>query len=158
LKQAAQDLTKESRQRVLLLQHRANTLMDEKKKLRAQSQQADVSSALKWKDAEQRIDEVETKMEDMKKLLATETMLRKKADRSVKFLRAQIIQIQKDSESKNSIVDSKVQPVDKLRPTSSAARRPHSACSQRSSASEESSTRSSTKSSTRSSSQSGSRR
>ena len=41
-----------------MLQHRANSLMDEKKKLRAQSEQSDISAALKWKDAEKRMEEV----------------------------------------------------------------------------------------------------
>ncbi len=73
--------------------------MDEKKKLRTQSEQSDVNAALKWKDAEQRIEEVEGRMEEMKKLLATETMLRKKADRTVKFLRAQLVQAKKEVDS-----------------------------------------------------------
>ncbi len=73
--------------------------MDEKKKLRAQSEQSDASAALKWKDAEHRIEEVELRMEEMKKLLATESMLRKKAERTVKFLRAQLVQAKKEHDA-----------------------------------------------------------
>jgi hypothetical protein len=137
-------LTKEARQKVLLLQHRANTLMDEKKKLRAQSEQSDMNAALKWKDAEQRIEEVEGRMEEMKKLLATETMLRKKADRTVKFLRAQLIQAKKELDNAQR---AKVEPAAVPRPTSrpvsrdaltdvSKGSRPSSGSSRRSSASD----------------------
>jgi hypothetical protein len=133
--QVAQDLTKESRQKVLLLQHRAHTLMDEKKKLRAQTEQSDANAALKWKDAEQRMEGVEVRMEDIKKLLATETMLRKKADKTVKFLRAQLIQAKKDVDAKESIIAAKVKSETNSRPASVASR-PTSGSSQRSSVSE----------------------
>ena len=133
--QMAQDLTKESRQKVLLLQHRANTLMDEKKKLRAQTEQADVDASLKWKDAEHRIEEVGVRMEDIKKLLATETMLRKKADKTVKFLRAQLVQAQKDLAAKASITASK-EKSETVSRSASVASRPLSGSSQRSSVSE----------------------
>jgi hypothetical protein len=147
--QAAQDLTKESRQKVLLLQHRANTLMDEKKKLRSQTEQSDLTSATKWKDAEHRIEEVEIRLEDMKKLLATESMLRKKADRTVKFLRAQLVQVKKEADALISASSSPVKedpasarPVSRTSNVSSHSSRRSSASDAASSESEISSTKS----------------
>jgi hypothetical protein len=109
--------------------------MDEKKKLRAQTEQSDANAALKWKDAEQRMEGVEVRMEDMKKLLATETMLRKKADKTVKFLRAQLVQAKKDVDEKESIIAAKVKSETNSR-SASVASRPSSGSSQRSSVSE----------------------
>ena len=111
--------------------------MDEKKKLRSQTEQSDLTSATKWKDAEQRIEEVEIRLEDMKKLLATESMLRKKADRTVKFLRAQLVQVKKEAEA---LVSESSSPVKddpaSSRPVSSRSSKKSSHSSRRSSASD----------------------
>lgn len=111
--------------------------MDEKKKLRAQTEQSDANASLKWKDAEHRMEEVESRMEEMKKLLATETMLRKKADRTVKFLRAQLVQAKKDVEDmekqmKQSIKKETAATNDTYSRPLSAKSRPSSGGSQRS--------------------------
>ena len=76
-------------------------------------------------------------MEDMKKLLATETMLRKKADRTVKFLRAQLVQAKKDVEDmekqmKQSIKKESAATNDTNSRPVSAKSRPSSGGSQRS--------------------------
>ena len=120
-----------------MLQHRANSLMDEKKKLRAQSEQSDISAALKWKDAEKRMEEVEGRMEDMKKLLATESMLRKRAERTVSFLKAQLAQAQRDLKAKAANASPSPSKVGSGNNSQNGSRasRPSTANSQRSSAS-----------------------
>jgi len=127
-----------------MLQHRTNSLMDEKKKLRSQSEQSDINAALKWKDAEHRMEEVEGRMEDMKKLLATESMLRKRSERTVAFLKAQLAQAQRDLTAKattESPAPAKARSGTNSQ-TDSRASRPSTANSQRSSASEASSSQS----------------
>ena len=126
--------------------------MDEKKKLRSQTEQSDLNASTKWKDAEQRIEEVELRLENMKKLLTTESMLRKKADRSVKFLRAQLEQVKKAADAFKSESSSPVKedPANVRRVSSTS--RPSSSSSRRSSASDAASSeseRSSTKSGSR---------